>query len=98
MQLVSMLTRSLYNAVILVESALSTDPGSSPRKYSYEEITANTEKSIRLLLSQSENDRSIRDAWIAYGLYLAWTRLTVGRRTPEDDGRLHNLARRIRER
>lgn len=58
-----------------------------------------TEKSMRLILSQSEDNRcnNIRDAWVAYGLYLAWSRLTADRKTLEDDERLHKLARRFRE-
>lgn len=89
---------SLHTAANLVELATSTDPSSNPRKC-YDEITTTTEKSIRLILSQSESDRSnnIRDAWLAYGLYVAWWKLTASHRTPEDDERLHKLARRFRE-
>ncbi|MNT19771.1 hypothetical protein D3C72_1550430 [compost metagenome] len=79
------------------QSALSKSPNSNPRRWSYEEITETIEKSIGLLLSQSENDRtnSLRDAWVAYGLYVAWSKLTEGQRKPEDDERLHKLTRRF---
>lgn len=72
-------------------------PRDNPRRWSYEEITETIEKSIRLLLSQSENDRtnSLRDAWVAYGLYVAWSKLAEGQRKPEDDERLHKLTRRF---
>lgn len=93
-----MLNNSLHGAAVLVETATSTDPSSSPRKC-YEEITTTTEKLIRLILGQSGSDDriNIRDAWLAYGLYLTWSRLTVNQMTSEDDERLHKLARRFRE-
>lgn len=37
------------------------------------------------------------DAWVAYGLYMGWSKLTEGQRKPEDDERLHKLIRRFRD-
>ncbi|XYI40095.1 hypothetical protein DAMDJJ_18370 [Cupriavidus necator] len=67
--------------------------------WSYEELTAVTEDSIRLLLENSDKDIATRrrDEWVAYGLYLGWSKLTAGRRKPEDDKRLHGLTRRFRD-
>lgn len=93
-----MLNNPLYAAVMLVESARSINPSSNSHKC-YDEFTTTTEKSIRLILSQSECNcgNSIRDAWLAYGVYLAWWKLTVGQRTSEDDERLHKLVKGFRE-
>ncbi|CAM3102698.1 hypothetical protein CUTA107171_09010 [Cupriavidus taiwanensis] len=67
--------------------------------WSYEEVTAVTEDSIRFLLEKSDKDIGMgrRDEWVAYGLYLGWSKLTAGRRKPEDDKRLHELTRRFRD-
>lgn len=89
---------SLHTTANLLGSATPTGQASSPGNR-YDEITTTTEKSIRLVLSQSESGGSsnIRDGWLAYGLYVAWWKLTAGHRTQEDDERLHRLARRFRE-
>lgn len=66
--------------------------------WSYEELTAITEESIRLLLEKSHGDISTgrRDEWVAYGFYLGWSKQTEGRRKREDDERLYKLTLRFR--
>ena len=83
----------------MAHSALSKSPASSPRTWSYFDITEITEQAIRQLLSQYKHDgnNSRRDAWVAYGLYVAWSKLTEGQWDAADDERLYKLTRGFQE-
>ncbi len=62
--------------------------------WSYLEITACAQRAIEQILhGGGEHAGGWQKQAVAYGIYVGWSQLTEGHRTPTDDERLHKLVR-----
>lgn len=64
------------------------------QRWSYAEITEGAEGAIRQIIDREQQSGGWENRAVAYGVYLGWSKLTAGHKTPADDERLHKLVRR----
>lgn len=70
----------------------------SNKSWNYDEVTETAIKKILMLkeraTKRSEQEKKSYNDW-AYGVYLGWEMLTMGRQKNGDDDRIRNLANSV---
>lgn len=78
----------------------NTQPDTGKRLWTYEEITAHTEKAIKEYMKHARRNKrrhymaDMYREW-AYGIYINWHDLTCDCRQDADDERLYALVKRV---